>query len=446
MGVVDSAVALWQRVFGSVDDGELNRSSRAAGVVVRQRKFSAAVLLQTLVLTWLKKPTAANADFVSTAALLGLEITPEAIAKRFTEPLAHWLRQLVDVALAGLFASTRRCETLLDKFSAIYIGDSSTIRLPDELAGTYPGCGGSGGACKAALKIHLLIDYLTGAIVRFVITPARSSDAHGAIAAELPPPGSLSLFDLGYFAFERFCSIRDAGGYWISRLMQGTKTFDATGRQFDLIARLGASGATIFDELIHLGTVERLPCRLIAIKAPPEVAQRRRAKVRDMARKKCRPVSADSLVWQDWTIFITNADAALLTWREVVVLYRGRWQIELVFKLWKSHNGLATSAPGASVQRLLAELWGKLIGVLVQHGALIATTWGNVRCNLRRAAPLLRRLLDRFILALEDASALAAAFETFQVHANRNARNESRRKQPAWFQLVAEPRLLNWGA
>ena len=33
----------------------------------------------------------------------------------------------------------------------------------------------------------------------------------------------------------------------------------------------------------------------------------------------------------------------LLTWKEVVVLYRARWQKELLFKLWKSHNHLAAS-------------------------------------------------------------------------------------------------------
>ena len=37
---------------------------------------------------------------------------------------------------------------------------------------------------------------------------------------------------------------------------------------------------------------------------------------------------------------MTNCPPELLNWKEVVVLYRARWQIELLFKLWKSHNHL----------------------------------------------------------------------------------------------------------
>ena len=51
---------------------------------------------------------------------------------------------------------------------------------------------------------------------------------------------------------------------------------------------------------------------------------------------------------QEWTIFVTNCPPEMLTWKEVVVLYRARWQIELLFKLWKSHNRLAQQEMNAS--------------------------------------------------------------------------------------------------
>ena len=96
------------------------------------------------------------------------------------------------------------------------------------------------------------------------------------------------------------------------------------------------------DVPVFLGEKERLPCRLIAVRVPAEVAARRRQQAREKARKHGREPSKEYLELQEWTIFVTNCRARLLTWKEVVVLYRARWQIELLFKLWKSHNRVAS--------------------------------------------------------------------------------------------------------
>src|SRR5208337_2573706 len=146
------------------------------------------------------------------------------------------------------------------------------------------------------------------------------------IAQEVAPAGLLSLFDLGYFCLDRFQNLTRAGAFWISRLQHGTSVFDA----------------------------QRQPCRLIALRVPQEVADRRRQKAYVKAQKHGRVPSREYLEWQDWTIFVTNCEPELLTWEAVVVLYRARWQIELMFKLWKSHNRLATHRAGAAAEEQLA--------------------------------------------------------------------------------------------
>jgi hypothetical protein len=42
----------------------------------------------------------------------------------------------------------------------------------------------------------------------------------------------------------------------------------------------------------------------------------------------------------DWTLFVTNAPGTLISLKQVYDFYRIRWQIELIFKLWKSYGGL----------------------------------------------------------------------------------------------------------
>ena len=176
-----------------------------------------------------------------------------------------------------------------------------------------------------------------------------------------PPAGSLSIFDLGYFSLERFRRIGEAKAYWISRFQHGTKVFDAAGKRLHLLRFLQQHGPNgLVDASVVLGEKERLPCRLIAVRVPAEVAARRRQKIREKARDHGREPSQEYLDLQEWTIFVTNCPPELLTWKEVVVLYRARWQIELLFKLWKSHNHLAereaelfaATADGGSVRQI----------------------------------------------------------------------------------------------
>ncbi len=47
------------------------------------------------------------------------------------------------------------------------------------------------------------------------------------------------------------------------------------------------------------------------------------------------------------------------------MLSRARWQIELLFKLWKSHNRLARHRPGALLTETRAVLWAKLLDILL---------------------------------------------------------------------------------
>ena len=70
------------------------------------------------------------------------------------------------------------------------------------------------------------------------------------------------------------------------------------------------------------GQNERLKCRLIAVRVPEEMAHRRRHKARDKARKRGSELSAEYSELLAWSLFVTNASGELLTWKEVVVLYR----------------------------------------------------------------------------------------------------------------------------
>lgn len=200
----------------------------------------------------------------------------------------------------------------------------------------------------------------------------------------------------------------------------------------------------VVDAWVTVGQKERLRCRLVAIRVPPEVANRRRQRVREKARDHGREASQAYLAIQDWTIFITNCEVELLTWREVVVLYRARWQIELLFKLWKSHNRLAERETGATADRQMAVLYAKLIGVIVQHWILLTAVWNDGRRSLRRAAAILRNWLVLFVEVLDDLERMSKLLSRLGGAIAKSARVSDRRKHPSLFQLLDNPELLEY--
>src|SRR5947207_13126423 len=75
--------------------------------------------------------------------------------------------------------------------------------------------------------------------------------------------------------------------------------------------------------------------RLLAVRVPESVAATRRSKMQQEAKDRGKTISETRLALAGWTILVTNVPAALLSLEEALVLARARWQIELLFKLWK---------------------------------------------------------------------------------------------------------------
>ena len=278
-----------------------------------------------------------------------------------------------------------------------------------------------------------------------LLEPGRHSDAKSAAVEETPPAGSLSLWDLGYFCLKRFRRWTAAGAFWISRWQPGTVVLTPEGTPLDLLQRLRQhpwDGP--LDIAVLLGSTARVACRLIARARrrrwrPAGARRRTRRRRRAAVRPRARTCSG-----ANWTILVTNCSLELLTWKEVVVLYRTRWQIELLFKLWKSHNRLATHAESQSVAWQMAEFWAKLIGVILQHWLLLTMTWLDCRRSPTKAATVLRDWITVLQEMLGDVARLCDALSRMQAAIAAAARVNVRKKKPSWFQLLKNPELLDY--
>jgi hypothetical protein len=438
MDIVPTVTTALNHLLGS----HLDQLARQCDLVVRQRKFTGQALLRMLVVTLWNNPQASTADFLVTAYQLGLDVSPTAIDKRLHagQPLVDFFHQALQHALQQTVASPPTQAQLLQPFTAVWLGDSTVITLPDELADAFPGVG----TRHAALKIQLLWDLKTGRIERLLLEPGRHSDARSPIAVDQAEPGTLLVYDLGYFDVDRFADLDRHQVWFVSRFLYGTTVYDADGETLELVATLRRQSQGLVDVPIQLGATQRLRCRLIAVRVPAEVANRRRQQARDKARDHGREASAAYLELLGWSLFVTNVPATELSWQAIVVLYRARWQIELLFKLWKSHNGLAKFRRTAGALAGLALFYAKLLGVVLQHWLLLATAWPLGPRSLRKAAKLLREELKGLLRAWDDAHGLAEALRGLQRLVQRLARVQKRKKNPSHAQLLENPELLEW--
>ena len=414
---------------------------RRCGLIQRQREFTASSLVATFVLGFLRHPRPRWDQLALVAREQGANVTPQAVEQRVTPALRDTLQGIWQKAIECVVMAEARTQTLLQRFTRVLIGDSTTIPLGDALADEHPGCGGSQRTSRAAAKWQVIWDCLSGSLWKMSWEAGRQNDSTSSILDETPPTGSLSIFDLGYFSLARFRTWQTAGAHWISRGISDLRVTVA-GQTHDLHEWLATQPPGLIDRWVEVGAT-RLRCRLIALRAPDEVVARRRQKAYDKAAKKGRQPTARHLATCAWTVFLTSCPEEWLTWNEVVVLYRVRWQIELLFKLWKSHNLLADHRSDDPVRQLV-ELYARLTAVVIQHWLVLTTVWSDPRVSLTKATRLIRDELSRLIPIATQLPDLIELLARWRSHLHGLARIDQRKRKPTNPQLLANPDLLSF--
>ncbi len=401
----------------------------------RRAKLTGSTFVQTLVFGWLADPNASLESLAQTAAALGVPITPQALDQRFTPTAAACLEAVLSTAMRYVIAAAPVAIPILDRFSAVYVQDSSTIVLPDALATVWHGCGGSSELhTQAALKLQVRLDLRTGQLHGPQLQHGRASD-HAAALPSVLPAGALRLADLGYWRLDDLAALATQQVFWLSRLQTGTTIYDANGQRQDVLAWLEAQHSAVADLPIHLGTIHRLPARLPAVRVPQEVADQRRRQLRTTARRKGRAANRVCLALANWTILVTNVPADMLNVQEALVLARARWQIELLFKVWKSYGHIDTSR-SEKPWRVLCEVYAKLLAMVVQHWVLLVSCWAYPDRSLLKAAQTIRKHALHLASAFRKTAHLTRAIAMIHQCLAVGCRLNRRKKAPSTYQLL----------
>ena len=313
-------------------------------------------------------------------------ITRVGINKRFDKPVCDFLEGIYSHVFAVMSKAHKQSLTvdIFKKFRSIKINDSSSWKIPAALKGYFPGYN------QAGCKIQLMLDYKTGIIQHFNIGPETGSDQqYSKNMANLLEKGDLNLFDLGFTIPESINKIDDKGAFFICRLNDTAINIymdaDPSCADIDILTLLDQfqSQKAVYDIPCFVGKqMQRTKARLLAVRAPQEIANRRRQKLLAQSHKKGWIPKERTLKLCDWTFLITNIPPQMgVTIAEIFALYSIRWTIEIFFKQLKSvldiHKTFAKSNP----HRLKAEILARSIAAL-----FITYCFSISRCYLWRQA------------------------------------------------------------
>jgi hypothetical protein len=209
--------------------------ARETGCIKRQRKFSGADLLQTLVFGWLGHPDASLEQLASVAMLREVEVTDTAVHKRFTKACAHFLHAILEEMTHVVVEADREDPVeLVNRFEAVVLEDSSTIALPNELPICWQGCGEAPGEGHAAVKLHGRWELKRGRLDGPKLTHGRTNDRSSPFKEEPLPVGSLYIADLVYLDWGSIAALRAAGSYTLTRAQSRTMYWTVEGKLLQL--------------------------------------------------------------------------------------------------------------------------------------------------------------------------------------------------------------------
>jgi hypothetical protein len=383
-----------------------NEVAWETGFMERERILTGSSFVVGLVSAWQANPQVSLAGMSQALANAGTPISRQRVEQRFDARAVAFLKAMVDESLQVIVKGTPVDSGILARFSAVDLTDSSVITLPNTLHEIWRGSGGFGEqASTAAVKVSVRWNMRDGQLQTVTLSDGITHDRQSAAHQDPVAAGSLQIKDLGYFKLDDFEKIGHQGAFWLTRYKSGTYVLDEDGQKLDLASWLPQKVGQRLDIAVRLGQKKHLPCRLVAERVPRKIVHQRHARIRETARQNQTVPSQRALVLAQWTIYLTNVPDTLLNTVEVFIVGRYRWQIELLFKLWKSDlqiDDWNTSNP----YRILCEFYGKLIAAIVTHWFLLLGCWHNPRRSLRQAMPTIHSLAWQWANSLSNLTLL----------------------------------------
>jgi len=280
---------------------------------MRRRALTVGSLLGLLMVAQLEKVTGAVDELLSRGwgrvrQTYGLShvarpVTRQAFSKRLKTLPWEIFRGLLGVLCSAGGDLWHPAEGLQQGVYTIQAIDGSVVNVAARLVKAWAGMPGRGGKVgrKAQAKVHMMFNVSLGIPTMITVTGARRSELRQArklVQQAVKRGPTIFVTDLGYFSFEFFYRLTEAGAFFVARLKERTK--------YQRVKKLGRR-----DWLVRVGitakTQRTIVVRLVVVREGKEIYR-----------------------------YLTNLMPEQGFARaDIRSLYRKRWLVELFFKAWK---------------------------------------------------------------------------------------------------------------
>lgn len=266
------------------------------------------------------------------------KVSKQAVDKRFNANTKKMLYAILSKILNAQFNfKNRDLKGLTSLFSDIQVMDSTDVRLSKRTKDCFPGYGGDGR--ESIMQLQFEYRLISKEVTYFSVGSARDSDFKAGMGNLTQiKPDTLLLRDLAYVGKEYFKAVSNNNLSFISRAKSQWSFYILKNEEYhrlttnDIITQLESQkDCRYIDMNVFVGSEEKVPVRLIANLLSDDQKEKRLKK-----KTANRKLGKDALESIGLNLFVTNVPKEKCNSDTIYQLYRLRWQIELIFKAWKS--------------------------------------------------------------------------------------------------------------
>lgn len=320
-------------------------------------------------------PLSLNSLSVEIGQAFGVNVARQSLSERFSEKSVSFLKEIL--SQLSFSRNTAVENGWLELFNSVRIKDSTKFVLPEEYASIMPGFGGV--SSKSAACIQFEYDLKTGTILDLNITPGNRPDAKDAVETkDNVTANDLFIRDLGYFSTDVIANFIENKAYVISKLNTKSLVYEMIEDEYVLLDFeklynwMDKRDIKQVEKQVYIGITTKLPVRIIIETVPEEVYIQRIRKANKSNSQRGYKMTDQHKIRSKFNLIITNIAIETIPKMAISALYHMRWQIELVFKIWKSTFGIHKIGK-MKYHRWLSQLYAKLILIAIYWQSIMAS-------------------------------------------------------------------------
>jgi len=300
--------------------------------------------------------------------LSGMKISRQGVYDRITDNAKNFFHRILSLSIELSIPESIKLDILLTNFDRVIILDSTSFQLPDELVEFFKGSGGC--ATQSAIKIQFGYDLKSCYFFYELQDGTCPDNSYKNSFVNQINENDFVLRDLGYFNIDAFAEMELMGAYFLSRLYQQVTIYqkDEHGNlvEIDLVELvLSVPDDYVYETEIYIANKKNiLKLRLVIEKIPEKVLNQRLRKLKRKCQREGRALTKKAKTLAGFNMFISNVDEKYLPKEHFRTLYFIRWQIELIFKSWKSNFRLEKIS-SEKLSHVMCCLYAKLIFIFL---------------------------------------------------------------------------------